>query len=86
MNLEVLAKINIYDEIDVQILKNAISPENITMPKESGTVISSIIGNSFVTEIKGKMSIGRLINTMDDIIKTAILAKNIVDTSKEVTP
>lgn len=82
MNLDIKAKIIIYDEIDVQILKNAISPENITMPKESGTVISSIVSNSFVTEIEGKMSIGRLINTMDDIVKTAILAKNIVNTSK----
>ena len=84
MNLPVKAVIQIYDEVDVQILNTTISPENVTMPKESGTVTSTIIDNVFVTDIVGTMTIGRLINTMDDVIKTAILAKNIVDTSKEV--
>ncbi|OLS29164.1 MAG: hypothetical protein HeimC2_01550 [Candidatus Heimdallarchaeota archaeon LC_2] len=85
MNLDIRAVIKIYDEIDVHILNSTISPENATMPKESGFVKSSIIDNVFVSTIEGNMSIGRLINTMDDIIKTAILSKNIVDSSKKVT-
>ena len=85
MNLPIKAVIEIYNEIDVDILAKTISPENITMPKESGIVTSSTIDNTFISKIEGNMSIGRLINTMDDIIKTAILTKNIIDTSETTT-
>ncbi|MHA2097266.1 MAG: hypothetical protein ACW99A_01160 [Candidatus Kariarchaeaceae archaeon] len=81
MKYNVNAIISIHEEVDLEILDHSISPENTTMPTESGKVISKIFDGKFVTEINGTMSIGRLIHTLDDIIKTAILAKNVANNS-----
>jgi hypothetical protein len=81
MKYEIYAKITIHGEVDPDILDHTISPENQTMPTESGKVISNIIDEKFITEVKGTMNIGRLIYTLDDIIKTAILAKNVAQNS-----
>lgn len=77
MKFKIKTEILIYDEVDLTILDKTITPENSTMPKNSGTVTSRIHDNTFQTIIEGEMTIGRLIFTLDDIIKTSILAKNI---------
>lgn len=84
MKFEIKAVISIQNEVDLTILDHTISPENVTMPVESGTVRSRIQDGKFITEINGNMPIGRLINTIDDIVKTAILAKKIVQSSDEI--
>ena len=68
-------------EVATDILEVAISPENITMPE--GVVETFVENDKVITTIKGEMGIGRLINTMDDIIKTAILAKEVSGTTDD---
>lgn len=77
MKFKIKTEISISDEVDLIILDNAISPENSSMPDDSGVVSSKIIDNVFQTTIEGEMTIGRLIYTLDDILKTSILAKNV---------
>ncbi|MCE7736819.1 MAG: hypothetical protein GPJ54_18190 [Candidatus Heimdallarchaeota archaeon] len=79
MKFKIKAEIIIFEEVDLTILDKTISPENSSMPENSGIVTSKIQDNKFKTTIEGEMTIGRLIFTLDDIIKTSILAKNISD-------
>ena len=53
----------------------SLKPENSTMPE--GSVDSEIIKGKIVTNINGKMSIGRAMNTLDDVLNTAILSQKI---------
>ena len=64
-----------------EILRVAIAPENKTMP--SGTVDTVVEDKKVVTTIEGEMSVGRLMNTIDDVIKTAILADNVDNIDKD---
>ncbi len=75
MKYKIYAKITLRSEVDPKILEFAIAPENKTMP--DGNVITVVNKASVDTIISGEMSIGRLMNTVDDILKTAILAKNV---------
>lgn len=75
MKYSVNVKITLEGEIDPKILLAAISPENATMPE--GKIYSKIVGNGVETVLSGNLTIGRLMNTIDDVIKTAILAKNV---------
>ncbi len=75
MKYKIYAKITLRSEVDPKILELAIAPENKTMP--DGNVITVVNKASVDTIISGEMSIGRLMNTVDDILKTAILAKNV---------
>lgn len=75
MMYKISAIIILAGEIDLKTLYFAISPENDTIT--DGTISTRIDKNTVVTELKGKMSIGRMINTIDDVLKTAILANNI---------
>lgn len=65
------------DDIEPKILFASINPENKTMPV--GKVQTEINGNKVITHITGKMGIGRMMNTIDDVIKTAILAKKVAE-------
>ncbi len=73
--------IEMQGEVAPDILKVAISPENITMPE--GVVRTYIENDTVITTIEGEMGIGRLINTMDDIIKTAILSKEVSQSTED---
>jgi hypothetical protein len=86
MKYSVNASIKLKSVIEAEVLHLAISPENITMP--SGTISSTLIENGVLTEIVGMMGIGRLIYTIDDILKAAILASSVSqvsDTDKALT-
>ncbi|MCY3411481.1 MAG: hypothetical protein INQ03_07620 [Candidatus Heimdallarchaeota archaeon] len=79
MKYKIKAEINLEEPDLVEILLQAIEPENSTMPE--GTVSSKIDGDKVVSIIEGTMSIGRLMNTIDDIVNTALLTKNLSDTT-----
>ena len=79
MKLKIEATITLNEDIDPNTLLLAISPENATMPE--GLVHTKIVEKEVITTISGHMTIGRLIYTLDDILKTAILAKNVSDTT-----
>lgn len=72
---DIIAKITIKNEKNPEIIKIAIAPENSTMP--SGSIKTEVIDKEIITKITGKMSIGRLNYTIDDILKAAILANNV---------
>ena len=75
MKYSVNVSIKLAGDIEPEILLLAISPENISMP--SGDISSTMIENGVSTEIMGMMGIGRLIYTIDDILKAAILANSV---------
>ncbi|MHA2169779.1 MAG: hypothetical protein ACXAB7_07800 [Candidatus Kariarchaeaceae archaeon] len=79
MKYLVNVSIKLEGDIEPEILHLAISPENVTMP--SGTISSILIENGVSTEIVGVMEIGRLIYTIDDILKAAILANSVSQVS-----
>lgn len=57
------------------VLYHAINPENSTM--KEGKVVSSMDDNGVTTVISGRLTIGTLMNTIDDILKTAILTQSV---------
>ncbi|RMG40084.1 MAG: hypothetical protein D6732_03430 [Methanobacteriota archaeon] len=61
---------------DPKTLDIAISPENATMPGNA-TCTTIIEKEGIKVEIKGKMTLGRLKYTVDDVLKAAALAQNI---------
>ncbi len=61
---------------DPRTLDVAISPENATMPGDA-TCTTSIKKEGVEVEITGKMTLGRLKYTVDDVLKAASLAINI---------
>ena len=67
---------SVFIEGDPDILDAAVSPENQTMPGEA-TCITTKMKNGIKVTVKGKMTLGRLKHTLDDIVKTASLAKGI---------
>ncbi|MHA2248733.1 MAG: KEOPS complex subunit Pcc1 [Candidatus Kariarchaeaceae archaeon] len=79
MKLNIEATICLSEDIDPNTLLLAISPENETMP--DGLVRTKIVEKKVITTVSGYMTIGRLIYTIDDILKTAILAKNVSETT-----
>ena len=79
MKLEVWTEITLAGDTCKGILVAAISPENNTMPE--GAVTTEEIGNKVVTKIKGKMTLGRLMNTIDDVVNTAILASKVASSN-----
>ncbi len=60
-------------------LYTTISPENKTMP-EGAKIDTSLNDTGIVLKIQGKMTLGRLKYTIDDILKSAILTHQIEQT------
>ncbi len=67
---------SVFIEGDPNILDAAVSPENQTMPGEATCTTIKEKGGIKVI-VKGKMTLGRLKHTLDDIVKAATLAKGI---------
>ncbi len=63
------------DTSDLNMMYLAISPENKTI--STGEIKTYIDNNQVITTIEGDFNIGTVINTIDDILKTAILAENV---------
>ncbi|MHA2503500.1 MAG: KEOPS complex subunit Pcc1 [Candidatus Kariarchaeaceae archaeon] len=74
--------VNIYleSEMDSQHLVTILAPENATLPQVD--IISKAEDEGVRTTITGKMSIGTLIRTLDDIISTVTLANDVTQNSK----
>ena len=77
MSLEVSAKIILMGG-NMEVLVAAISPENKTMPE--GMITTEGKDNKVITKIHGEMTLGTLINTIDDVINTGILASRVAQT------
>lgn len=76
MIVKIQAIISMSGEVQAETLLLAIAPENKTMP--SGGIISTeIVDNKVITSLTGELSIARFINTVDDVLKAAILAKSV---------
>ncbi len=81
LKFQISATITLSGQIDPKVLNATITPENITMP--TGEIRTEIINNTIKFTIVGNMSIGRLIYTIDDILNTAILTRNVYQTTEE---
>ena len=57
---------------DSDLLELVLTPENSSFP--SGTIVSHKSDGRLITTISGRIGIGRVKFTIDDILKTSILA------------
>jgi hypothetical protein len=80
MKFEISATINLEHEHPRELLA-VIEPENKTM--KDGTVVSRIENRYVSSVIKGQMSIGTLLHTLDDLIKTAIIFNGVSESTIE---
>ncbi len=76
MIVKIHTRIAMSGEVPSKTLLLAIAPENQTMPSE-GEINTEIVDDEVITTLTGNLSIARFINTVDDVLKAAILSKSV---------
>ena len=83
MIFEINTTITMSGEVEPRTLFLAIAPENQTMPS-GGYISTEIVDSRVVTTLTGELSLARFINTVDDVLKAAILAKSVSDSLNDI--